>query len=104
MQELLNFYSGDGSERVGFVLHDGTAVEVDNVSDEPHQGFVVSTEDLLKYELSARATWHTHPGSSSNLSVEDSVAFKSWPQLEHYVIGSDGIRHFKVDGGVVVVA
>jgi proteasome lid subunit RPN8/RPN11 len=105
MHSLVEKYKGD-KERVGFVLRTGDAVEVPNISKTPEEGFSISTEDIIKYldpEVSI-ATWHTHPGQSSNLSVEDMENFLQWPDHLHYIIGVDGISCYKVvDGRVVPV-
>jgi proteasome lid subunit RPN8/RPN11 len=56
----------------------------------------VAAEDLLKYEDSAAASWHTHPGRPANLSADDYDAFRMWPSLTHFIIGSDGIKSYTV--------
>jgi proteasome lid subunit RPN8/RPN11 len=102
MKKLLKFYSDTGNERVGFILKSGRAVEVDNICNEPAYGFDVRVEDLEKYEDRMVATWHTHPGGSSNLSADDFTTYLNWPHLSHYVVGKDGVRHFKVVNGALV--
>lgn len=101
MQQLLDYYEGD-NERVGFVLSDGSIVEVKNICHDPKNGFEVSGEDILKFHQDAVATWHTHPGAQSNLSVGDHDTYKMWPDLLHYIIGKDGISTYKVVNGKVV--
>ncbi len=99
---LREFYAAEGNERVGFVLDDGSVVEVENEAPEPATSFDICTEDLITFGDRAGATFHTHPGSSSNLSVEDHIAFTSWPDLIHNIVGSDGLSSYKIDGGKVV--
>jgi proteasome lid subunit RPN8/RPN11 len=94
----------DQLEKVGFVLTNGSIVEVENICHDPENGFDVRGEDILKHEDSAEATWHTHPGCDSNLSVGDHETFLGFPHLAHYIIGIDGIRCFKVEKGRVLVA
>lgn len=105
MRDLLNdFYSPDGPERCGFILDDGSVVEVDNVASDPNLGFDIEVEDLLTFEHRAVASWHTHPGSDSNLSEADASGFLNWPSLQHYIIGSDGIRCYHVEHGRILNA
>lgn len=100
---LETFYSPDGPERVGFILKDGNLVEVENIASDPVQGFKVKGEDLLKCVSDAKATWHTHPGETFNLSVSDYIAFKSYPKLTHFIIGSNGVREYYVENGEVFI-
>ncbi len=100
---LLTKLEGE-NERVGFILKTGEIVEVENTSIEPKQAFDVSGADIVKYTPIAVATWHTHPDQDSNLSFEDFQAFLNWPELEHYIIGTDGITKYIVDDGEVLVA
>lgn len=99
---MLDFYEDSGPERVGFVLIDDEVIELENISPEPEKGFVVRPEDLVLYEDRIKATWHTHPGESSNLSVDDYEGFMHWPKLKHYVIGNDGIKCFTVKDGALI--
>lgn len=89
-------------ERVGFILPGDEIVEVENICEDPENGFDVAGADLLKYAENAIASWHTHPGQSANLSVEDLNAFRCWPQLAHYIIGTDGVRRYVVREGEVL--
>jgi len=96
--EICTHYSDTGPEKVGFVLPD-KVVKVMNIADKPDEGFDVDPSDIIKYteQKGAIATWHTHPGSPSNLSGEDFHTFKMWPDLYHLIIGKDGVRCFKYD-------
>lgn len=96
MQVLNDFYSFEGKERVGFIVGD-KITEVRNIASDPEQGFKVSFEDIVKYEDIADATWHTHPSQNSNLSEEDSVLIKNWPDMKHYIIGNDGVSCYQYD-------
>lgn len=102
MNDLLDLLT-PGNERVGFILKTGEIVEVDNVCDEPEDGFDVRGEDLLRYLPIATASWHTHPGTSSNLSVNDYETFLNHPNLDHFIIGDDGITKYVVRDGVVII-
>lgn len=91
-------------ERVGFVLKSGEIVEVENICPHPEEGFEVKTEDLVRYLDEATASWHTHPGKDAGASHADFLTFRSYPELEHYIIGTDGVRKYRVDGNSVIQA
>lgn len=74
----------------------GEVVECLNIATEPGEQFVVRGEDLVQYGENAVATWHTHPGGDSNLSMEDYQGFANYPELRHYIVGFDGIRGYEV--------
>lgn len=101
--DLLSLYEGP-NERVGFILKTGEIVEVDNICAEPTEGFDVRGADIIRYTPIAVATWHTHPDEDSNLSAGDFQSFLNWPDLEHYIIGNDGVTKFRVEDGDVYVA
>lgn len=101
--DLLPLYEG-AFERCGFILKTGEIVEVPNICAEPEQGFDMRGEDLIKYPAISSATWHTHPDEDSNLSAGDYVTFLNWPELDHYIIGNDGVTKFQVRDGDVYVA
>lgn len=103
MQELQKFYAPDGPERCGLILTDGTVLETANVANSPDEAFEIPDRDLVKYEEQLAASWHTHPGVSSQLSYKDFEGFLSWPNLRHYIIGSDGITAYVVRRGAVVI-
>jgi|HigsolmetaAR201D_1030396.scaffolds.fasta_scaffold33936_2 Predicted metal-dependent protease of the PAD1/JAB1 superfamily len=90
-------------ERVGFILKNGEIVEVENVCPEPEEGFDVKGEDILKYGEDAYATWHTHPTSDCNLSMNDYETFLNWPELEHFIVGTDGVRRYIIEDGEVLI-
>lgn len=99
------YYADTGPERVGIVLKDGTRVELENVSENPEQGFLISDDDLLRLDdPDVVGTWHTHPGVTGNLSVNDMEAFLAWPNLVHRIVGADGEWAFTVVDGVVIAA
>lgn len=106
LKSRLNELLEDSSdpERVGFVLDDDVIVEVENVCSEPTDGFEIRSEDLLKYEGRIKASWHTHPGASSNPSIGDLQSFLNYPDWVHYIIGEQGVVVFKVNNGKLVIA
>lgn len=89
---------------MGFVLKTGEIVEVENVCEKPDEGFDVKGEDLLKYEGQIQASWHTHPGSDSNLSHGDYASFLDYPEWDHYIVGSDGVACYTVTENKVFIA
>jgi proteasome lid subunit RPN8/RPN11 len=95
-QKLQDFYEGLETERCGFVLTDGSIVEVSNVSETPEEAFAVFSDDILPIEDEIIASWHTHPKHTSNLSDADFDAFSNWPSWRHIIIGSDGISCYSV--------
>ncbi len=103
LKELLNKYSDEGHERLGFVLEDLTVVELTNCHEDPEHGAKYLSQDLFnyvynpKYPKWAIATWHTHPSEPKNLTGEDYTSFRNHPQLTHYIIGNDGVAHYTVD-------
>ena len=96
MHELLKFYRDEGPELVGVVMQDGAIVEVENRSPEPNDSCVIDPAFLAENDDKMKATFHTHPGKNANLSGEDYQAFSNWPDLLHYIIGSDGLRCYEV--------
>jgi proteasome lid subunit RPN8/RPN11 len=89
-------------EHVGFVLTDGSIVECENISTTPAEAFDVSAEDLDRYCDEAVATWHTHPGAGSNLSVGDLETFLLWNTMLHYIVGKDDITCYRASGRSVI--
>lgn len=101
LSEKLQPFLTDGAERGGFVLSDGSVVELDSQSGDD-DSFLPSAADILEYAGQAVATWHTHPGASANLSVDDWQTFIDWSNLKHIIIGEDGIRFYRVADGMVL--
>lgn len=91
----------DTVERCGVVLVDGTAVETPNIHPEPEKGFAFDAKVLVKHGDELAGSWHTHPGQSAALSQEDYAGFCHWPQLTHYIIGTDGVRAYRVVDGII---
>lgn len=103
LSKLKDKYNPDGNERIGFVLEDETIVELENAHSDPLGGASLKSGDLFKYlfsgEFKVIATWHTHPSETSNLSGEDYATFLAYPDIKHYIIGSDGVSEYFVEGG-----
>jgi proteasome lid subunit RPN8/RPN11 len=94
-----------GPERGGVILSDKSLVELENVCATPNEGYVpkvvVETLDILEDSI---GTWHTHPGQTANLSTEDWEAFVEWPTHFHAIVGTDGVRFYRVENGTVLNA
>ncbi|MGN6820272.1 MAG: Mov34/MPN/PAD-1 family protein [Sphingomonas sp.] len=96
------------NERCGFVLHDGTIVEIENCAEDPTRSYLMNSKQALPFiaDDEVKATWHTHPQGEPNLSGEDYAGFLGWPDLEHIIIGiRDGkkcMMTYKVEDGVVI--
>lgn len=106
LTDLLALYSPDPTspERCGFVLAGDVVVEVKNICEDPINGFDVSGRDIMEYEDLAIGTWHTHPDKNSNLTIDDHNSFLSYPQLTHYIVGSDGVSSYAVERGKIISA
>lgn len=107
LKELLTKYSDEGNERIGFILDNDEIVELLNDHDDPENGAKFRSADLYAYlyddkrVVNVKATWHTHPSATSNLSGDDYIAFRNHPQIDHYIIGNDGVTRYYVENGVV---
>lgn len=78
-------------------------IELKNTAQNPEKGFSLSIEDQEKLNSpDTIGTFHTHPGSSSNLSYEDYLSFCSYPRLTHYIYGKQGLMTFKTQDGVLL--
>lgn len=91
-------------ERAGFVLADGTIVELENKSDTPGNEFRADDAQLLEHIDNDEivALWHTHPAGSNALSPEDWNAFLDWPGVQHIIVAAEGVRFYGVKGRGVV--
>jgi proteasome lid subunit RPN8/RPN11 len=102
--KLVDYYASEGKERVGFIMTDGSIIEVENISPSPYVSASVNEAFLVENEDRLLASWHTHPGATSQLSADDYQAFTNWPDLKHYVVGNDGVSEYVVREGHVVYA
>lgn len=103
-ETLGTLYQDTGPELVGFIMPDGAVIKVANICSEPEHGFEISVEDILKYCDDAIASWHTHPGSTNVLSVSDFISFRAWPEMDHYILGNNGVQKYIVTDGEVLIA
>ena len=107
LNELLEaFYSPTGNERVGFLILDKQVelIELKNIALSPTDYFIAPTAALIEWEDKLLATWHTHPGGVNEPSIYDKQAFVNYPDVVHYIIGSNGIAAYAIEGEQVVPA
>jgi proteasome lid subunit RPN8/RPN11 len=97
-----NLGPDDGPETGGVILNDGSIVEIPSIHPEPNTGYQPDPVVLLALIDQLAGTWHTHPGATSNLSVEDAETFVNWPDLTHAIIGTDGVRWYRAKGSAVI--
>lgn len=84
-------------ELCGVIDLQGDIVECVNLARYPQDAFQFEEEDLQ----GVAASWHSHPKTSANLSIQDFYFFKSWPSILHFVIASSEVRCFAVLNGTV---
>lgn len=103
MKSLFDRYEDEAKEeRCGLILVQGIVIECKNIHPEPEKGFEIDPEVVLKHLDELSGTWHTHPQQSSTLSGEDHTCFTQWPDLDHYIIGEDGVRIYQIMEGAVI--
>lgn len=90
--EQLQTYWKPQVERCGYVDLDNNIIEVDNIHENPKEGF-----ELATLPAEAIALWHTHPSGCPNLSVADYHLFASLPKLIHAIIGQAEVVLYFVD-------
>lgn len=109
ISKLLKQLTPEGTaERCGILTQAGKLIELDNIYENPVEGFRFSPQDSLEHLAgdAAASTWHTHPGEDPNLSEQDYAGFLQWPDLTHWIVGTrDGeplAIEYVVDNGLVV--
>lgn len=95
--KIANFYVDNGDEACGFILASGQVVSVPNVAKDPKEAFEMADDHVDKYLSKAVATWHTHPRTGCNLSVEDYACFLAFPNIEHYIYDGSRLACYTVD-------
>lgn len=84
-------------ERCGVISPSGEIRDCANLADDPRDQFRFSLADLE----AVGATWHTHPASSSNLSIADYWFFMQWKEMLHFVVSVDHVQCYAVTDGTV---
>lgn len=95
-------------EKVGLILLDHSIVELENIHPDPWHNFQLEPSGFektyLHYPCKVKATWHTHPLTSANLSVEDYLLFLHLPERWfHYIISKDEVRCYYTQAGKVLL-
>lgn len=90
-------------ERCGVITAEGKIVELKNASSTPTLQFRMLADDVTKYRDTMQATWHTHPTTSANLSVDDWVMFRQFPNAMHYIVAEHSTRSYVVKDGKVLI-
>lgn len=85
------------TETCGTIRPDGSIAESENLAADPQNNFEFPEGDLE----GAAASWHTHPYGSANLSIPDYWFFKSWLNIDHFIIYKDEVRCYRTLNGVV---
>ena len=76
------------SERCGFILKDGTLVEVPNIHQEPSNFFTIDSEEIKKHLDQIECFWHSHLDDNLNLSLDDYLSFLAYPDQRHRIYNS----------------
>ncbi|MDR3436441.1 hypothetical protein [Telmatospirillum sp.] len=90
-------------ERCGFILPDGSLVEVKNLAKDREKEFRMDPATVVEYEDKVWGSFHTHPNTTSNLSGDDFVAFTNYPSMHHVIIGTDGVSCYVVASSGVLL-
>lgn len=94
INSLLEYWS-PVVERCGLVLESGEIIELPNTAQDQTREFSFPESNFKKYP-NAVATWHTHPSTNPNLSVEDYLSFLKNPEVFHYIVGGGKVWGFYV--------
>lgn len=86
---MLSKFWNPNEERCGFILKDGTAVELPNIHPEPSRYFKIDQGEIDKQLDNIEAFWHSHPDNNINLSLADYFAFNQYPDHRHRIYNSD---------------
>ncbi len=88
-------------EKCGLILSDNTIITLENIHPNPWDNFEIDPQALVEFEGKIAATWHTHPKTSANLSVEDYRLFQQLPDWYHYIIARDEVRCYYTQNNTV---
>ena len=91
------YWNMDG-ERCGFVLRDGSLVEVENLASDPSNYFLISDESFEEYDGQIFASWHTHTHDSANISMADYETFTTSTLAKHVVVSRKAVAVFSMVG------
>lgn len=86
---MLSKFWSPYEERCGFILKDGTVVEVPNIHPEPKRYFQISQEEIDKHLPEIYAFWHSHSDNNLNLSLADYFSFIAFPNHRHRIYNKE---------------
>lgn len=90
-------------ERCGFILKDGTQIEVPNVHSDPMNFFKIDQAEIDKYIGDIAIFWHSHPNNNLNLSLTDYFSFLAYPDHKHRIYNSqDQYAEYYVRRGFIM--
>lgn len=72
-KKLFELAKATDEEVCGFVLFDGSIIEVENISPDKLETFVIHPLDYLKHKKNIKAIYHSHP-KGLEPSEEDKIA------------------------------
>lgn len=90
-------------ELCGFILNDGSVIEVANIASNTKQHFKISVAILEHYLNDIAIFWHSHPSNNTNLSLEDYKAFLAFPDHEHRIYSETQYTSYYVRRGLVII-
>lgn len=90
------------NERCGLILESGELIEIENIHPDPTKYLAMPSSVMDRDGIIG--TWHTHPNTSPNLSVEDYHWFTSYPELNHYIVGNFETWRYYVENGALLVS
>lgn len=93
LENLLEYWS-PVVERCGIILDSGEIIELPNTHASPTTHFSFDTS-YFKHP-NVVASWHTHPSTGPNLSVDDYLAFLGHPEVFHYIVGGGKVWGFYI--------
>lgn len=93
-------FDAKGPERCGVILASGQIAEMPNIHPDPMNAFAFDASVLNSPDVVA--TWHTHPTTGPNLSVEDYRMFQQHPRLGHLIISASDVWLFIVNDDILV--
>lgn len=88
-------------ERCGLILESGL-LEIENIAPDPYNFFAMP--ESVMHHSGIIGTWHTHPNTDPNLSVDDYRFFTNYPELNHFVIGNHETWRYYVQDGTLLVS
>lgn len=85
-------------ELCGFILNDGSTVEVENLATDSKRDFSFNVENLPNNVI---GFWHSHPNNDENLSTEDYIKFLQFPDFIHRIYTKDSFSEYYVRENLV---